>query len=162
MATSREHSAGILLYRPGADGLEVFLGHMGGPFWAKKQAGAWSIPKGLIDNDEDPLAAALREFEEEVGTPPPDVQYRHLRDVRYTSGKLVTVFAAETDFRVDTLRSGTFELEWPRGSGRMHTVPEIDIVAWVGLEDARTRLVRGQVPLVDAIAALAGPAPSRG
>ena len=155
MATSREHSAGILLYRRGVDGLEMFLGHMGGPFWAKKTAGAWSIPKGLIDDDEDPLAAALREFEEEVGTPPPAVEYVHLRDVRYTSGKIVTVFAAETDFEIETLTSGTFELEWPRGSGRFHTVPEIDLVAWVSLADARTRLVKGQVPLVDAIVAIA-------
>ena len=154
MATSREHSAGILLYRDGAEGTEVFLGHMGGPFWAKKTAGAWSIPKGLIDENEDPLAAALREFEEEVGTPPPAVEYVHLRDVRYTSGKRVTVFAAKTDFHVETLNSGTFELEWPRGSGRFHTVPEIDLVAWVGLDDARTRLVKGQIPLIDAIAAL--------
>lgn len=154
MATSREHSAGILLYRRGAAGLELFLGHMGGPFWAKKDAGAWSIPKGLIDEAEDPLAAALREFEEEIGMPAPAVEYAHLRDVRYTSGKVVTVFAAEADFHVETLNSGTFELEWPRGSGRMHTVPELDEVAWVSLEDARTRLVKGQVPLVDAVASL--------
>jgi len=153
MATSREHSAGILLYRRGDDGLKVFLGHMGGPFWAKKDAGAWSIPKGLIDEAEDPLAAALREFEEEVGQPPPDVRYVLLGDVRYTSGKLVTVFAAESDFHVDTLRSGTFELEWPRGSGRFHTVPELDQVDWFCLDDARARLVRGQVPLIDAIEA---------
>ena len=153
MATSREHSAGILLYRRGDDGLKVFLGHMGGPFWAKKDAGAWSIPKGLIDEAEDPLAAALREFEEEVGQPPPDVRYVLLGDVRYTSGKLVTVFAAESDFHVDTLRSGTFELEWPRGSGRLHTVPELDKVDWFSLEDARARLVKGQVPLIDAIEA---------
>jgi len=154
MATSKEHSAGILLYRRGAAGLEVFLGHMGGPFWAKKDAGAWSIPKGLIDENENPLAAALREFEEEVGTPPPAIDYELLCDVRYTSGKLVTVFAAETDFHIDVLRSGTFELEWPRGSGRMHTVPELDRVAWFPLADARSRLVKGQVAVIDAIEAL--------
>ena len=153
MATSKEHSAGILLYRRGASGLEVFLGHMGGPFWAKKDAGAWSIPKGLIDEAEDPLAAALREFEEEVGLAAPDVPYSLLCDVRYTSGKIVTVFAAEADIHVETLNSGTFELEWPRGSGRMHTVPELDQVAWVPVEAAKTRLVKGQIPLIDALRA---------
>jgi len=154
MATSKEHSAGILLYRRGAAGLEVFLGHMGGPFWAKKDAGAWSIPKGIIDEAEEPLAAALREFEEEVGVPAPRADYSLLCDVRYTSGKIVTVFAAEGDIHVETLRSGTFELEWPRGSGRFHTVPELDAVEWFSLDDARTRLVKGQVPVIAALEAL--------
>ena len=154
MATSKEHSAGILLYRRGAAGLEVFLGHMGGPFWAKKDAGAWSIPKGIIDEAEEPLAAALREFEEEVGVPAPRADYSWLCDVRYTSGKIVTVFAAEGDIHVETLRSGTFELEWPRGSGRFHTVPELDAVEWFSLDDARTRLVKGQVPVIAALEAL--------
>lgn len=154
MATSRERSAGILLYRRGSDSLEVFLGHMGGPFWAKKDAGAWSIPKGLIDADEEPLAAALREFEEEVGLPAPAVEYVLLCDARYASGKVVTVFAAESDFHVETLTSGTFELEWPRGSGRMHTVPELDEVRWFSLGEARTRLVKGQVPVITALESL--------
>lgn len=151
---SRERSAGILLYRRRATGLEVYLGHMGGPFWARKQAGAWSIPKGVIDGDEQPLAAALREFEEEVGFPPPPVEFRHLCDVRYTSGKVVTVFAAEADFAVTEPVSALFEVEWPRGSGRTQLIPEIDAVAWVGLEEARGLLVKGQVPALDALLAL--------
>ena len=151
---SRERSAGILLYRYADAGIEVYLGHMGGPFWAKKDQGAWSIPKGVIDENEDPLAAALREFAEEIGTPAPDVEYRHLCDVRYASGKVVTVFAAESDFHVTEPDSNTFEVEWPRGSGTMHTIPEIDAVAWVTLDEARTRLVKGQVPALDAILAL--------
>lgn len=152
---SRERSAGILLYRRAATGLEVFLGHMGGPFWAKKDAGAWSIPKGLIDPEEEPLAAALREFEEEIGTAAPAVDYVLLCDVRYTSGKVVTVFAAESDFSFDVLNSGTFELEWPRSSGVFHTVPELDDARWFGLDDARARLVKGQVPALDALLARA-------
>ena len=151
MATSREHSAGILLYRRSERGLEVFIGHMGGPFWAKKDAGAWSIPKGLIDPDEDPLDAALREFHEEIGTPAPRVEYRLLGDFRYVSGKVVTVYVAESDFHVDELKSGTFELEWPRNSGTFHTVPEIDDVGWFTLDEARVRLVKGQVPVMSAL-----------
>ena len=151
---SRERSAGILLYRRAGSGLEVFLGHMGGPFWAKKDAGAWSIPKGLIDPDEDPLAAALREFDEEIGTAAPPVGYELLCDVRYTSGKVVTIFTAESDFAFETLNSGTFELEWPRGSGTFHTVPELDDARWFSIDDARSRLVKGQVPALDALLAL--------
>lgn len=151
MATSREHSAGILLYRRRARGIEVFIGHMGGPFWAKKDAGAWSIPKGLIDEDEDPLDAALREFHEEIGTPAPRVEYTLLGDFRYLSGKIVTVFVAETDFVVASLNSGTFELEWPRNSGRFHTVPELDDVGWFTLDEARVRLVKGQIPMMSAL-----------
>ena len=151
MATSREHSAGILLYRRGERGLEVFIGHMGGPFWAKKDAGAWSIPKGLIDENERPLDAALREFAEEIGTPAPRVEYTLLGDFRYVSGKIVTVFVGESDFHVPELRSGTFELEWPRGSGRMHTVPELDDIGWFTLDQARVRLVKGQVPVMSAL-----------
>lgn len=154
MATSKEHSAGILLYRRGADGLQVFLGHMGGPFWAKKDVGAWSIPKGIIDDEEEPLAAALREFEEEVGVPAPKADYSPLCDVRYTSGKVVSIFAAESDLQVEMLQSGTFELEWPRGSGNFHTVPELDRVEWFSLDDARSRLVKGQVPAIAALEAM--------
>lgn len=159
MATSRDHSAGILLYRRGVDGLQVFIGHMGGPFWARKDAGAWSIPKGLLEDGEDALATARREFAEEIGTPAPSVDYVKLGDFRYTSGKTVTVFAAETDFDVTEPHSNTFEIEWPRGSGRMHTIKEIDAVRWVSLEDARVKLVKGQVAALDALADL-DPQPS--
>jgi predicted NUDIX family NTP pyrophosphohydrolase len=151
---STDHSAGILLYRTTERGLEVFLGHMGGPFWAKKDDGAWSIPKGLIDQDEDALAAAKREFDEEIGTPPPAVDYALLGDFRYTSGKVVTVFAAETDFHVDVLVSNTFTVEWPRGTGRMHTVPELDQVRWIPAAEALTKLVKGQVPVISALRSL--------
>ena len=151
MAASREHSAGILLYRRGESGLEVFIGHMGGPFWAKKNAGAWSIPKGIINDGESALDAALREFGEEIGSPAPRVEYTLLGDFRYVSGKVVTVFVGESDFAVETLNSGTFELEWPRNSGRFHTVPELDDVGWFGLDDARIRLVKGQVPVMSAL-----------
>ena len=154
MATSKDRSAGILLYRWGQSSLEVFIGHMGGPFWAKKNAGAWSIPKGLINDNEGALDAALREFGEEIGSPAPHVEYTLLGDFRYVSGKVVTVFVAESDFSVSTLQSGTFELEWPRGSGRFHTVPELDDVGWFSLDEARIRLVKGQVPVMGALADL--------
>ena len=154
MAASREHSAGILLYRRGESGLEVFIGHMGGPFWAKKNAGAWSIPKGIINDSESALDAALREFGEEIGSPAPRVEYTLLGDFRYVSGKVVTVFVAEFDFSVSNLQSGTFELEWPRGSGRSHTVPELDDVGWFSLDEARVRLVKGQVPMMSALSDL--------
>ena len=156
MATSRDRSAGILLYRRGETGLQVFIGHMGGPFWARKDAGAWSIPKGLVEDGEDALATALREFAEEIGTPPPPVEYTKLGDFRYISGKTVTVFAGEADFAVTEPHSNTFEIEWPRGSGRMHTIKEIDAVRWCTLDEARDKLVKGQVAALDALSALAG------
>lgn len=155
MATSRDRSAGILLYRWGASSLEVFLGHMGGPFWARKQEGAWSIPKGLVEGDEELLATALREFEEEIGIPAPAIDYRLLGDFRYSSGKVVTIFTGESDLQVAQLNSEPITVEWPRGTGRMHTFPEIDLVQWFTLDDARSKLVKGQVPALDALAAIA-------
>jgi predicted NUDIX family NTP pyrophosphohydrolase len=155
MASSRDRSAGILLYRWGASSLEVFLGHMGGPFWARKQDGAWSIPKGLVEGDEDLLATALREFAEEIGVPAPPVDYRLLGDFRYSSGKVVTIFVGENDLEVAELNSEPITVEWPRGTGRMHTFPEIDEVEWFSIDAARTKLVKGQVPALDALAAIA-------
>ncbi len=149
MATSRDRSAGILLYRWGGASLEVFVGHMGGPFWARKDDGAWSIPKGLVEGGEDALSAAKREFAEEIGVPAPAVDYRLLGDFRYSSGKVVTVFVGEADLHVETVNSEPITVEWPRGTGRMHTFPEIDRVAWVALAEARTKLVKGQVPAID-------------
>ena len=154
MASSRDRSAGILLYRWGAASLEVFIGHMGGPFWAGKTEGSWSIPKGLVEGDEDLLAAALREFQEEIGVPAPEATYKHLGDFRYSSGKVVTIFAAECDLQVDEVVSEPITIEWPRGTGRMHTFPEIDEVRWCPVEEARIALVKGQVPALDALAAL--------
>ena len=155
-------SAGLLLHRRGPDGgIEVLIGHMGGPFWARKDAGAWSIPKGEHGPDEDPLAVARREFEEELGSPVPATDLHPLGQVRQSSAKLLTVWAAEGDLDADAVRSNTFELEWPPRSGRLQEFPEIDRAAWFALDEARTRLVGSQVPfldrLVDALAA-AGPA----
>lgn len=153
-------SAGLLLYRrAGQDGQiapEVLLAHMGGPFWARKDDGAWSIPKGEYEPGEDPFAAAMREFEEELGSAPPSAEYRDLGSVRQGGGKLVTAWAAEADFDAAGAVSNTFELEWPRGSGRMRSFPEIDRAAWFSVEVARARLLRGQQPLIDRLLRLLG------
>lgn len=150
-----ERSAGIVLYRRAPE-LEVWIAHMGGPFWARKDEGAWSIPKGLLEPDEDPLDAALREFAEETGHPAPAVTYQQLGDFRYSSGKLITVFAAESDFTTD-IRSNEFELEWPPRSGRRASFPEFDRAQWCGLELATARLVKGQRPILTALASAVAP-----
>jgi predicted NUDIX family NTP pyrophosphohydrolase len=147
-------SAGILLYRPGRAGPEVLLGHMGGPFWARKDDGAWSVPKGEHDPAEEPLAAAVREFAEELGCPPPPGTPTVLGTVRQPSGKRLTVFALPGDLDATSIVSNTFELEWPRGSGRVHTYPEIDRAAWFALPDARRAVTRGQIPFLDRLAEL--------
>ena len=145
-----KRSAGILLYRRAADGTGALLiAHMGGPFWSNREAGAWSIPKGELEEGDDPLTAALREFEEELGSASPAVDLVDLGEVTQAGGKRVVVFAAEADFDVDTLHSNTFMVEWPRGSGRQQEFPEIDRVAWVSPDEVRTRLVQGQVAFVD-------------
>lgn len=148
-----KRSAGILLYRGEGDELRLLLVHPGGPFWAKKDQGAWSIPKGEYDADEAPLAAARREFLEELGLPAPDGPLIPLGEVRQPSGKLVTAWAVEADLDPTAIVPGTFELEWPRGSGRIQTIPEIDRVAWFPLDEARVRLVEGQRPFLDRIPA---------
>ncbi|QNE16036.1 NUDIX domain-containing protein [Pseudarthrobacter sp. NBSH8] len=144
-------SAGILLYRRGADGPEVWIAHMGGPFWARKQTQSWSVPKGEYLPDEEPLLAALREFAEEIGTPPPAVDYFEVGAFRQPSGKVITVFAAESDFQPDGIVSNTFPLEWPRGSGIIQDFPEVDDARWVTETDARGKLVKGQLPILDAV-----------
>lgn len=145
-------SAGILLYRRGAGGdVEVWIAHMGGPFWAHKDARAWSIPKGEYVPDEDPLAAAEREFAEEMGTPAPSADYHELGAFRQPSGKVITVFTAESDFSPERIVSNTFALEWPKGSGTVRSYPEVDDARWAGVEEARTRLVSGQLPILDAL-----------
>jgi predicted NUDIX family NTP pyrophosphohydrolase len=146
-------SAGIVLYRRNAAGPEVWIAHMGGPFWSRKDAAAWSIPKGEYADGEDPLAAAVREFGEEIGTPPPDVDYAPLGEFRQSSGKIVTAFAAETDFAVATIISNTFPLEWPPKSGNVQEFPEVDDARWVPLAEARVKLVKGQLPILDAVEA---------
>ncbi len=142
-------SAGVLLWRRGPSGVEVLIGHMGGPFWARKDDAAWSIPKGEYEPGDEPLAVALREFEEEMGSPVPATDLLPLGAVRQSGGKVLTVWAAEGDLDADAVVSGTFPLEWPPRSGRVQEFPEVDRAAWFGLEEARTRLVAGQVPYLD-------------
>ncbi|AOY69866.1 phosphohydrolase [Paenarthrobacter ureafaciens] len=148
-------SAGILLYRRSAEnGLELWIAHMGGPFWARKDQHAWSIPKGEFADDEDPLVAARREFTEEIGSPPPDAEYHLLGIFRQPSGKLITAFAAEAPaFQPEEVVSNTFPMEWPKGSGSIKEFPEIDDAQWIDEATARTKLVKGQLPIVDALVA---------
>jgi predicted NUDIX family NTP pyrophosphohydrolase len=129
---------------------------MGGPFWAKKDAAAWSIPKGEYPDTEDALAAALREFAEEIGVPAPAADYVSLGEFRQNSGKVVTAFMAESDFEVSEVRSNTFAAEWPPRSGRIQQFPEIDRAEWMDLEAARIRLVTGQLPILDTLETLVG------
>jgi predicted NUDIX family NTP pyrophosphohydrolase len=147
-------SAGILLWRRRAEGLEVFVAHMGGPFWARKDATAWTIPKGEYGPDEDPLLAARREFAEEVGVVAPELDYVNLGEFRQASGKVVTAFAAESDLEVDEVHSNTFPVEWPPRSGRIQEFPEIDRAEWMPVADATWRVVKGQVAMLEALTAL--------
>ena len=150
-------SAGIMLHRAGPDGPEVLLVHPGGPFWARKDDGAWSIPKGELDGDEDPRACALREFAEETGSALDGAELIDLGDVKLKSGKTVLAFAARGDLDAEAVRSNTFELEWPPRSGRRAEFPEIDRAAWFGLTAARAKLNPAQVELVDRLAAVLAP-----
>jgi predicted NUDIX family NTP pyrophosphohydrolase len=154
-------SAGLLLWRRGGSGVEVLIAHMGGPFWARKDAHAWSIPKGEFDAGEGALEVARREFLEELGVPAPAGDPDELGTFRYSSGKTVTVFAQEASgFEVEDLHSNTFDLEWPPRSGRTRSFPEVDDVRWVALAEAREKLVAGQVPALDVLSARAGAAPA--
>ncbi|MDC7340128.1 NUDIX domain-containing protein [Streptomyces lydicus] len=137
-------SAGLLLHRRSGDGVEVLLAHMGGPLWARRDTGAWTVPKGEYVPPEEALDAARREFEEELGMPPPDGRYVPLGDVRQSGGKVVTVWAVEGDLDPERIEPGTFEMEWPRGSGVLRSFPEIDKVAWFTPEAAGERLIKGQ------------------
>jgi predicted NUDIX family NTP pyrophosphohydrolase len=143
-------SAALLLFRH-RDELEVLIAHMGGPFWARKDAGAWSIPKGEYLDDEEPLAAARREFAEEMGSPPPDGDVIPLGTVKQSGGKIVTTYAVEGDFDLAGFHSNTFDMEWPRGSGRMREFPEVDRAEWMPVTVAREKLVKGQIPVLDAL-----------
>ncbi|MBX7455221.1 NUDIX domain-containing protein [Mycolicibacterium sp. 3033] len=151
--TSRRssRSAGLLLYRDGGDELEVLLGHPGGPFWARKDDGSWSIPKGEYDDGEDPWVAAQREFTEEIGTPPPAGPRIDLPPVRQSGGKIVTAFAVRGDLDVAGAVSNTFTMEWPPRSGRLAEFPELDRIAWWGMAAARVKLLKSQQPLLDAL-----------
>jgi predicted NUDIX family NTP pyrophosphohydrolase len=144
-------SAGVLLFRGAGAQLEVLIGHMGGPFWARKDAGAWSIPKGECEQDEDELTAARREFQEELGLPVPAGRLLPLGSARQSTGKVVTVWALEGDLDPAAVVPGTFEMEWPRGSGRLREFPEIDRVGWFDVEQAREKLVGGQRVFLDRV-----------
>lgn len=157
-ASSSSPSGGTREDPPASGSLEVWIAHMGGPFWARKESRAWSIPKGLYSPDEDPLVAALREFGEETGLVAPrpagGEPYEELGEFRQRSGKIVTAFAVEApDFDPPSITSNTFPLEWPPRSGRTLEVPEVDRAEWTPLPLARERLVAGQVPLLDALLA---------
>jgi predicted NUDIX family NTP pyrophosphohydrolase len=144
-----KRSAGLLLYRHTDHGIEVLLGHMGGPFFARRDAGAWTVPKGEYDPDEAAWDAARREFQEELGLAPPDGQAVPLGEVRQTNGKIVTAWAVEADLDVATVVPGSFTMEWPRGSGRIQEFPEVDRVEWLGLDRARTVIVKAQATFLD-------------
>jgi predicted NUDIX family NTP pyrophosphohydrolase len=147
--STKAKSAGLLLYRLRDRRPEVFLAHMGGPFWANKDDGAWSVFKGEYAGDEDPFAAARREFEEETGSPPPDRTPVELGEVRQSSGKRVVAWAVEGDFDPVRLKSNTFSIEWPPRSGRQAEFPEVDRAEWFDLDTARRKLVRAQVAFID-------------
>jgi predicted NUDIX family NTP pyrophosphohydrolase len=138
----------VLLYRHGAAGLEVLLVHPGGPFWRRRDEGAWTIPKGEIEEGEDQLAAARREFSEETGYRPKG-STQDLGSVRQPSGKLVHVWAINDDWDVSRLVSNTFSMEWPPHSGRMQELPEVDRAAWFALDEARKKILKGQSPFLD-------------
>lgn len=144
-------SAGLLLYRVRDTGVEVLLVHMGGPFWARKDEHAWSIPKGEHEPGDDPAAAAVREFTEELGAPPPDGPPLPLGTARQ-SAKTVTVFAREGDFDATAAASNTFSLEWPPRSGRFQEYPEVDRAEWFDLPTAAGKLVKGQVVFLTRLA----------
>ncbi len=147
MTTAR--SAGLLLFRRTEEGVEVLLGHMGGPFFARRDAGAWTVPKGEYDPDEPAWAAARREFEEELGLPPPEGEAVPLGEVRQSGGKVVTAWAVEGDLDPSSVVPGTFTMEWPPRSGRTREFPELDRVAWFPLERARERIVSAQAAFLD-------------
>lgn len=142
-------SAGLLVFRTSGGRPEVLLAHMGGPYWAVREAGAWTVPKGEYADDETALAAARREFTEELGLPVPDGEPVPLGEARQAGGKVVTVWAVEGDLDPALVVPGTFTMEWPRGSGVTRTFPEVDRVAWCTPEEAAGRLVAGQRVFVE-------------
>ena len=154
-------SAGILLFRRRPAGLEVMLVHPGGPFWARKDAGAWSIPKGLVNEGEDWRAAAKREFLEETGTAI-DGDFLDLGQHKQPGGKTIVAFAREGDFDPASLESNTFSIEWPPHSGRMAEFPEIDRAAWFSIDEAMEKAVRGQRPIIAALVEKLGLEPKAG
>ena len=144
------HSAGVLLFRQRSQGLEVLLIKPGGPFWRKKDVGAWMIPKGMVEPSEVPAEAALREFEEETGTRLTAIPFP-LATVRQSGGKLVEAFAVEGDLDVTKITSITFEIEWPARSGRRQRFPEVEQARWMTIKEARAMMLPSQLPLLDAL-----------
>ena len=142
-------SAGLLLYRVVDGELEVLIGHPGGPFWARKDDGAWSIPKGEYTEGEDPWEVAQREFTEELGKTAPDGPRLEFAPIKQPSGKIITAFAVRGDLDLEGTYSNTFTLEWPKGSGNLKEFPEIDRVGWFSVPEARSKLLKGQRPLLD-------------
>ena len=154
-------SAGLLLYRRESSGWQVLVGHPGGPFWAKRDAGAWSIPKGEHGQDEEPLDAARREFQEELGVAPPDGAVHDLGTTRLKSGKVIRAFAVEGNLDPAAIAPGEFEMEWPPRSGRTARFPEIDRVEWFFVEEARRRLNPSQAAFLDRLVEILPPAGER-
>jgi len=146
-------SAGLLLFRRRGTDVEMLLVHPGGPLWAKKDDGAWSIPKGELDSDEEPLAAAVRECQEELGVPVSG-EFLPLVSLKQPGGKLVLAWAVEADFDPQRLNSNTFEMEWPPRSGKRHEFPEIDRARWFSPDVARQKILKGQAPLIDELLTL--------
>jgi predicted NUDIX family NTP pyrophosphohydrolase len=144
----KKTSAGLLLYRRRSDDWEVFLVHPGGPFWAKKDLGAWSLPKGEFEEGEDPLQAAKREFTEETGFPI-DGEFRPLEPVKQQGGKVVYAWAVEADCDASQIRSNSFSMEWPPKSGRMQKFPEVDRAQWFNIPEAQKRINAGQRGFLD-------------
>jgi len=141
-------SAGILMYRKRDGLLDVFLVHPGGPFWQRKDTGAWSLPKGEYLQEEDPLSAAIREFEEETGIKP-DGEFVALGEIRQPSGKIVTAWALQGDCDAACVRSNLFSMEWPKGSGKMREFPEVDRAGWFSTAEARGKILKGQSGFLD-------------
>ena len=146
-------SAGLLMFRHRGTEIEVLLAHPGGPLWARKDGGAWSIPKGELDDNEEPLGAAIRECQEELGVLVSG-EFLHLAPIRQPGGKLVLAWAVEADFDPRTLKSNTFQMEWPPRSGNRQAFPEIDRAAWFSPEAARQKILKGQAPFIDELLAL--------
>ncbi|AWW40902.1 MULTISPECIES: NUDIX domain-containing protein [Streptomyces] len=152
MTSRPKRSAGLLLFRRTEPGLEVLLGHMGGPFFARRDAGAWTVPKGEYEEDEPAWEAARREFREELGLAPPDGEAVPLGEVRQSGGKIVTVWAVEADLDPAEVVPGTFTMQWPPKSGRTQEFPELDRVEWFGLDAAREVIVKAQSAFLDRLA----------
>ncbi len=155
--TARRVSAGLLLYRHGEGGLEVLLVQPGGPVWARRDLGAWSVPKGeYVEGEEEPLAAARREFAEELGTPPPAGETTDLGEVRQKSGKRVRAWGIASDLDTERITSNTFVMQWPPRSGRMQEFPEVDRAEWFPVAEARERINPAQAAFLDRLAEAVG------